>query len=413
LAHCNFKLREAESDQDEAFVKSFAKKLKVPFYAKSFDTSKYVEDKKLSIQMAARELRYNWFQELLVEQKLDFIVTGHQLDDNLETVLLNLTRGTGLEGLTGIPLTNGKIVRPLLPFSRAQIEVFANEKNISWREDTSNQSQKYSRNKIRHQVVPALKEINPQLLSSFQNTLQFLKGSQKMLQECVQTISKNLISTDKTGLKTIDIQKLKQENHQEVILFEILKPYGFTAWSDIQDLLDAQSGKRIFSPTHELLKNREFLLLRKIPNINGVGVFEIDENQSKLQLPNAQLLLITSSRDARQCVSDKRKNNDLTAMFDKSQLKFPLTVRKWKKGDYFYPQGMKGKKKLSDYFKNEKMSLFDKENVWLLCSGAEIVWVVGKRIDHRFRVTEHTSEVVSVIFNYTELETRNQKQETF
>ena len=400
LAHCNFTLRGKESDADEQFVKDLANKLGVICQTSVFDTHTYAKKQQLSTQMAARELRYKWFEKTRIEFDLDYIVTAHHLDDNLETFLINFIRGTGLNGLTGIPEIKGKIIRPLIPFSRKEIEVYASENNLSWREDASNKKTAYQRNKIRHQIVPLLRQMNPNLLNSFQKTTNNLKESQSIINNTIDSFKKIVITTEDAGninsatpIQKIDIQKLKQFEYPKAYLFELLKEYRFTEWNDVVDLLNAQPGKQVLSASHRLVKDRDFLLLTDVSSVKSdQKVFEIKENQKVLELENGKVLF----RNAK-----IQNSNDITqnsVFINKEKLIFPLTLRKMKQGDYFYPLGMGGKKKMSKFFKDEKFSLIDKENTWLLCSKNDIVWVVNRRLDDRYKVDFNTKLILNIAF---------------
>ncbi|MCB0475804.1 MAG: tRNA lysidine(34) synthetase TilS, partial [Flavobacteriaceae bacterium] len=247
LAHCNFKLRGDESESDEVFVKKLAENLQVPVYVKQFETATFAQNEKLSIQVAARNLRYEWFYQLKDKDGFDLIVTAHHADDNLETFLINLIRGTGLDGLTGIPEQSETIIRPLLPFTREQIETYAKKEKIQWREDSSNIETKYLRNKIRHQIIPLMKELNPNFLNSFNNTLNNLKGSAAIVRRTVADLKNEILVPQTDGTLKIDIEYLKKLGNETAYLYELLREYGFTEWQDITSLLDAQSGKYIFS----------------------------------------------------------------------------------------------------------------------------------------------------------------------
>ena len=263
LCHCNFKLRGEESDDDETFVKKLAKDLKTSVFTTSFETEKYAEKEKISIQVAARDLRYRWFYELIEEHQFDYVLTAHNTNDNLETFIINLTRGTGLEGFTGIPPINNKSVRPLLNFSRDDITMFAIKNEITWREDKSNASIKYVRNKVRHKILPILQEINPHLLESFQKTLENLNESKTIIDEAIKNISEDILIYENDCIK-IDLQKLKKLDNKKAYLYQVLNQYGFTEWNDLVDLIDAQPGKQVFSKTHRLLKDRKYLILTTI-----------------------------------------------------------------------------------------------------------------------------------------------------
>jgi tRNA(Ile)-lysidine synthase len=386
LAHCNFNLRGGESDADEDFVLKLAEDLNVEVFIESFDTESYSKSHKLSTQMAARELRYNWFNELMEQLGFDYVLTAHHADDNLETFLINLTRGTGLEGLMGIPQINGRTVRPLLPFTRQEIEAYAKDNKLKWREDSSNASTKYLRNKLRHQVVPTLKEINPELLQNFKKTISFLQDSTEIIEDQIASVQKKIVSVQ-DDLITLNVKKLKKLSNPKAYLYHLLKDFNFTEWDDVTNLLEAQSGKQVFSETHRLIKDRNYLLLTEL-TVELHSEIIISEKESKIEMP----LGILNFKTTKQI----NKSNALTIYVDKDQLKFPLILRKWEEGDFFYPFGMKGKKKLSKYFKDEKLSLVDKENVWLLTSENEIVWVVGKRADERFKLTENTKQILKI-----------------
>ncbi|MCF6280413.1 MAG: tRNA lysidine(34) synthetase TilS [Flavobacteriaceae bacterium] len=392
LAHCNFKLRDKESDLDEEFVKEFAKKLDLKLHTISFPTDEYAAKNKLSIQMAARELRYDWFVKILEENNLDYVLTAHQKDDVLETFLINFTRGTGLEGLTGIPAINGNIVRPLLVFTRDEIHSFATENNIDWREDKSNTSTKYFRNKIRHQVIPVLKELNPSLMQTFDKTLKNLQGSQQIINDSIENIQRKTLTFD-GDIQQLNISEIKKLSNPKAYLFELLKEYHFTEWNDITDLLNAQSGKQVLSKTYRLVKNRDFLLLSERMKDEGLkGEFKINKDDGFLKNDSLNLKIETQNLKLK-----TQNNNPKVALIDKDLLKFPLIVRKWQKGDYFYPFGMQGKKKLSKFFKDGKLSIIDKENIWLLCNtDNDIIWIVGKRLDNRFKIVKNTTKTLKI-----------------
>ncbi len=387
LAHCNFNLRGEESVADEDFVLRLAEDLELELFIESFETESYAKKNKLSTQVAARELRYNWFNDLAELLDFDYILTAHHADDNLETFLINFTRGTGLDGLTGIPEMNRNIVRPLLPFSREALEVYAIEKNIKWREDSSNAKDKYLRNKLRHDIVPTLKQINPQLLQNFSTTISNLQNCQQILEDAIVKIQNKVVSVDDDVIK-LDVKKLKKLSNPKAYLFELLKDFNFTEWNDIADLLDAQSGKQVFSQTHRLIKDREFLLLTEIQTENEEGSFEIDKSDISIETAIGVISI--------EEVDEILNINAHKIYLDKDKLKFPLKVRKWKEGDYFYPSGMTGKKKLSKYFKDEKLSLIEKENAWVLCSHNDIVWVMGRRVDERFKATSDAIDILKI-----------------
>lgn len=400
IAHCNFSLRGKESNKDEAFVVELGEKLMVPTFTKKFDTESYAAEKGISTQMAARELRYNWFSNIIAKNNIDYIVTAHHKDDVIETVLINLTRGTGLDGLTGIPEINGNIIRPLINFTRNEILVYATHKKLSWREDSSNSSIKYVRNKIRHKVVPFLKEINPNLLETFSKTLQNFRNSQEIILDRVNEIRKQVFSNVNNEIH-LNLLNLKKLHNPKIYLFELLKEFGFTEWDDVANLITAQSGKQLFSKTHRLLKDREILILTKITNQINNPIYNIPKNCTVIEKP----IHLTFEKIDIPFDTKNHKNklfseiisteiNTITVDFDK--LKFPLTIRKWQKGDYFFPIGLQGKKKVSKFFKDNKLTLVEKENAWILCSEDKIVWIIGQRLDERFKVTENTCSVLKI-----------------
>ena len=388
LAHCNFHLREEESEGDENFVLELGDALELEVYVEHFDTQLYSEEKKISIQMAARELRYQWFEELRDSLGFDYVLTAHHADDDLETFLINLVRGTGLEGLTGIPKRNEFLIRPLLPFSRENIESFARNHQLSWREDSSNASSKYLRNKLRHDVIPVLRELNPQLLESFQKTQSHLKKSSKLVEDYVSAIFLRVATETRYGY-SFKIKLLKTLPHLKAVLYELFRTFGFTEWEDVYHLLDAQSGKMVISKTHRLIKDREELLLTQLPQEQELQ-FSISEGEEVVMLP-----IGTFHIDLVDSVSEISKNS---IYVDRRKLSFPLIVRNWRTGDYFYPFGMEGKKKLSKFFKDNKLSLPEKENCWVMCSNGRIVWVVDQRADGRFSVDGDTSQILKITF---------------
>ena len=376
LCHCNFNLRGQESDDDEAFVTSLAKSLKTPVYTTSFETEKYATKNKVSIQVAARDLRYTWFYKLLDANQYDYVLTAHNTNDNLETFIINLTRGSGLEGFTGIPPVNQKSVRPLLAFSRDDITLFAIKNGIVWREDRSNASIKYVRNKVRHKVIPILKELNPHVLESFQNTIEYLNESQSIINDAVKNISANVVSYENDVLK-ISCKEIDKLSNKKAYLYQLLQAYGFTAWNDIVDLISAQPGKQVFSDTHRLLKDRNFLILTTINKSQSIkGPILIDQKVSEITNP---IKLTIQNTD------DYTSKNKEQIIIDKDLVNYPLSLKKWHHGDAMYPTGMTGSKKISQLFKDNKLSLLDKEKIWILADAKDhIIWVIGLRQDRRY-----------------------------
>ena len=389
VAHCNFTLRGDESDADEYFVVNKATEYKIPYFIQKFDTEILSKQKKQSIQVTARNLRYEWFNTLLINNDYDYILTAHHLDDSLETFLINFTRGSGLDGLTGIPQQNGSIVRPLLPFSRTEIEIFAKENNVEWREDSSNTSDNYLRNKLRHDVIPMLKKINPSLLHSFQNTISNLKQAQSLVDDASRIIYRKVV-TDINFQKRINLTELIQLPNYHAYLYQWLEPLGFSDWDSINDLATAQSGKQIHSQNHTLLKDRNFLIVFPKQESEKTTLFLIEKEQKEVKFP----------LKIKFCNVDDISNQATNTIFvDEDKLQFPLVIRKWQEGDWFYPHGLNGKKKLSKFFKDEKYSLLDKSEAWLLCSNNQIVWIIGDRQDDRFKVTETTTKILKIKYS--------------
>jgi len=387
IAHCNFGLRGDESDGDENFVRKFAIENDIKVFVTHFDTKAFASDAKLSVQVAARQLRYTWFEELLQNNTLDYLVTAHHQDDAIETFLINFTRGTGLQGLTGIPQQNGNVIRPLLPFSRDDIESYARENNITWREDSSNASDKYLRNKLRHDIVPVLKTLNPSFGTSFAQTLLSLQQAQSLVDDASFMVYKQVVN-DLDNQKQINISQLVRLQNYKAYLYQWFSPFGFTAWDDIYNLIDSQSGKYVTAGNFRLSKNRDNLILERIPEVKD-EVYKILQNEQKTTNPIGLRL---------EKVDFFKENSTKNVIFVNNDLiKFPLFVRRWKEGDYFYPSGMNGqKKKVSKYFKDEKFSLCDKETTWLLCTENEIIWVIGHRADDRFKVTGNTTQILKI-----------------
>ena len=387
IAHCNFQLRGVESFEDQKFIQDYADANAVPVYITQFDTKAFAEDYKLSTQVAARELRYNWFYELLETEKYDYTLTAHHADDNLETFLINLSRGTGLDGLTGIPEQNENVVRPLLAFSQQEIEDYAKLNHIKWQEDSSNASDKYVRNKIRHHLVPMLKELNPNFLSSFHKTQNYLQEAQNMVDDAAIMVYQQVAVQEGENI-SFDLKKLKKLPNYKSYLYQWLNEFGFTAWDDIYDLVVSQSGKFVFSADYRLLKDRESLILSPSDFSTEKREYFIDANQTVVNVP----LNISFSP-----VADMAIVSNKTIFVDSDKLQFPLVLRHWEEGDQFQPFGMDGKsKKISKFFKDEKLSLLEKENTWLLCSNDIIVWVVGLRQDERFKIENTTKNILKI-----------------
>lgn len=389
VAHCNFHLRTTESDTDELFVRNYALSHKLEFHSIDFDTIRYSEDNKISIEMAARDLRYNWFNELMQKHKAQAIAVAHHADDNIETMLMNLVRGTGFRGLTGIQPRNENVIRPLLCLSRMEIEYYLTQYNLEHIEDSSNASSVYKRNKFRNEVLPLLTEINPSIRQTLYDSLERFKGSYSIYQQAIANIEKEIVHKKENTI-SIDIEKLKKQIDISTILYELLQSYGFSAATIklIENQLNAEPGRLFYSDSHRLLKDRNQLIITA-KELNFKEVYFISEFDTEISQP-IHLNISTCKVTADFSVS-KLKNR---VHIDASMLEFPLILRRWQEGDVFIPYGMNQRKKVSDFFIDNKLSLFEKENTWILVSGNDIVWIVGQRVDNRYAVTSQTINVL-------------------
>jgi len=395
IAHCNFHLRGKESDEDEIFVRDLSKKYKVQFYVKHFNTKKYAKDNHISIEMAARDLRYNWFFELLKKEKYKYIATGHHLDDQIETFFINIIRGTGIAGLHGIISKQNNIIRPLLFAYRNDIEAFLKKNNIPFRTDSTNNSVKFMRNKFRNLILPQLYQINKNYKKTIINDIKRLKDAEFIYKTKINEVKKNILIKEGKNI-LIPIEKLKELNPLRTYLFEFLSSYNFN-FSTVEDIisrLDDISGKQFFSSSHRLIKDREYLIISELDKKSEANAIEFFINENDLFINTPVSLKFKKLIYNKDFIISKDK---FIACFDKDKLKFPLQIRKWKKGDYFYPFGMNKKKKLSDFFIDEKFSLLEKEKIWLLCSDNDIVWIIGKRIDNRFRIRNNTKNIFQAV----------------
>ena len=402
IAHCNFKLRGKESDGDEQFVKSLAEKYKVPFHKKVFNTKSNSEKKKISIQMSARDLRYEWLKRLAQDKKYDFIATAHHLDDSIETFFINILRGTGIAGLQGVPVKHGNIIRPLLFASKKQIREYAEENKLQWREDSSNFTDKYLRNNIRHHLIPSLKKLNVGFEKTITKELSYFKEAGEIFKKFIEEKKKDIVSEEGKNI-LLNIKKLKDSGYPETVLHELLRAYDFTPETTelIVQRMYATAGKKFLSPTYRLIKDRDFLILTPKKKIRPflysfikrkTEKFLLKRNQRKFKNKNIHLRMEVINGN----ILEVKDTSSVVAYLDHSALVFPLSLRKWKPGDFFIPLGMKGKKKLSDFFIDIKLPIPEKENAWVLESSTNIVWVVGYRIDERFKITPHTKKVYKV-----------------
>lgn len=389
IAHCNFKLRAEESDAEERFVVDFAKNHNLTVFSEQFDTNKFVENSKLSVQMAARQLRYDFFEQLRTQHHFDTLLTAHHADDNLETFFINLNRGSGIDGLVGIPEKNKHIIRPLLPFSRAQILSYAKANAVKWCTDSSNADVKYQRNHLRHELIPVLKTVFPSFMDALSTTQAHLKASQNLLQNHLKDVEKKIIESSNSEEVHYSIVELKKLQPLRAYLYPLFHQFGFTDYDELFNLVNAQSGKQIHSETHTILKNRLSLILTKKKS-NERFYMIIEDKNAFINLDQFGLALQLQS------CSVLKQSSQQTIFLDLDKIQFPLVLRSWSEGDFFHPSGMSGKKKLSKYFKDEKLSLIQKAKVLLLCSNEAIVWVVGMRSDARFLATSKSKNILKI-----------------
>jgi tRNA(Ile)-lysidine synthase len=394
IAHCNFQLRGNDSEADEKFVIELASKYKVKHHVVKFDTEKFAADNKQNIQLAARNLRYTWFNHILSnDTSITNILTAHHADDNLETILMNFFKGTGINGLKGIQSNHagigGKIVRPLLFANKSELIDYAKSNNCQWREDVSNESDKYTRNFFRNQIIPLIENVIPEAKANVQNNIKRFNEIAVIYDNAILNIKSKLLER-KVNEIHIPVLKLIKHDAFETILFEIIKPYNFTSsqLNDAIHLLHADSGKYVLSYSHRILKNRNWLIIS--PNeTQDESVFIIESDTKIVHFGSNKITIENTS-------STQFSNDSAIALLDLKNIQFPLMLRKWKQGDYFYPLGMLKKKKLSRFFIDIKLSLLEKENTWVVESNKKIIWVVGKRIDNRFKISDTTESVLKL-----------------
>ncbi|MDD3210835.1 tRNA lysidine(34) synthetase TilS [Bacteroides graminisolvens] len=372
-AHCNFELRGEESDRDEDFVRNFCRSLNIKCHSIHFETRRYAAQQSISIEMAARELRYNWFSKICEESDCQVVAVAHHKDDSVETMLLNLIRGTGINGLLGIRPKNGNVVRPLLCASRQEVVAYLHRMNQTYVTDSTNLEDEYTRNKIRLNLLPLMEEINPSVKDGLVKTASYLNDISKVYQQAIKESVDRIFITPE---KEISIEKLMNEPAPQALLFEVLSPLGFnsTQVEEVYGSLNGQPGKRFISSQWQVVKDRELLLIEKVKTANDKPQIIFEE------------VLFT-----KEFVIPKDKN---TACFDANKFKGVISIRKWEKGDYFIPFGMKGKKLVSDFMTDSKFSLLKKEQQWVLSCNDQIAWLIGERTDNRFRIDDSTQKVI-------------------
>ncbi len=385
VAHCNFDLRKFDSENDEKFVIKLCSKYNITCHVKKFEVGLYSKNEKISIQMSARKLRFDWFEVLRSSRKLDYIVLGHNKNDHSETILMNLIKGTGIKGLTGIKTIKKKIFRPMLEMERLEIEKWVLKNKFGYRTDKSNYSNKYLRNYIRNVVVPKLKNVNPSLISTLSENSIKVKNSIKNLHFFYDKIKDEILFKKKNSIE-VNIKKLTKYPSSSDILYYYLKDYNFTDWNSLFNLIHSQNGKILYSKDYKILKHNNKLIINKGKLIKVLPK-KIFSKQNYIRTPIKLRFNKININDF--CINKSKK----IAALDFDKLTFPLTLRKWKSGDFIYPLGLNGKKKLSDFLIDNKFSQFEKEKIWLLLSGDQIIWIIGHRIDDRFKIKEKTKNI--------------------
>lgn len=420
IAHCNFQLRGEESSRDEAFVRQLAEQYAAPIFVKRFETNAYAAQKKLSIQVAARELRYEWFFSLLIElesittnttqkiinaklktlstkhQTLNAkLLTAHHADDNIETVLMNFFKGTGISGFHGILPKKDKLVRPLLFAKKEEITEYALAKGLKWVEDSSNASDKYTRNFFRHQVIPLVAQTIPNAANNVLATIQYMQEAEMIYTEAIAQHSKKLLEP-KGNEVHIPVLKLAKLQPLNTILYELVKGFGFTPHQmpDAVALLKSSTGKYVASATHRIIKNRNWLIIAPIQSTGALNIL-IEETDETVAFEEGKLTITTGLPNH----ENPGFKSPSQALLDAAHVKFPLLLRKWKPGDYFYPLGMPKKKKIARFLIDQKVSKTDKEKIWVMESDKKIIWVVGQRIDHRFKIEPNTKSLLKIILS--------------
>lgn len=395
VAHCNFQLRGAESEEDEVLVEEQAKKCGVPFYNKRFDTTGEMERTGDSMEMAARKLRYEWFHELCVEHNYTVIAIAHHADDSIETFFINLLRGTGLRGLTGISTQIGKIIRPLMFASRKDILEYAVSHHIPFREDSSNRSTKYLRNKIRLGLIPRIREINSKFTDLMRGNISRLTEAQLFINSCISKIHDDVITTHQDGIDKLHIDLISGDLPRKFVIYELLSSYYGFKGDAIDSLIAAHdnqhSGKRFYSKEYVAYVDRADILITRISSDDLCEV-EIKRGDTRTYCGNSVLYYEHTDIDLIESLTVA----DNCALIDSDKLTYPLTVRKWREGDWFIPFGMSGKKKISDFLIDQKVSIPEKERQFVLTNGDDIVWVIGRRTDNRYRLSNESENVLKI-----------------
>ncbi len=393
MAHFNYQLRGADSNADEQFVSTLATKLEVPIHTETANTKLLAKQQKAGTQELARTLRYNWFDRLVADHNYQWILTAHHLNDSIETILLNLTKGTGIKGMGGIPKINKNILRPLTDCSRSEIEAFAKTNNIEFREDTSNKKDTYQRNYIRHHIVPAMKHLNPSLENTFLGNRKRFQDIAIIYQQFIDSKISMLLN-EEAGVWKVSIKQLLNEVSKETILYEIIQQFGFNN-TFIDPILKASSStesKQFFSPTHRLVVNRSEIAIVRFSDVKETEPLQIEKIPHTVQVEDKTFQFVYLEE-----IPESFDQGSHIALLNADAINLPLTLRKWQNGDEFQPLGLKGKhKKISDLYNEHKLSVLEKESQWILDSKHGICWVVGLRVAHPFRLHKSSNRVIKV-----------------
>lgn len=405
IAHCNFGLRGEESERDEAFVRELARTLAVPLYIRHFDTKKYAAAQRVSIQVAARELRYNWFRDILdgkaaadlqegfpqTGAPYQYLLTAHHQDDNIETVFMNFCKGTGIAGLKGMLPRQERIVRPLLFASREKIAEYARQQGLVWVEDSSNDETKYTRNYFRKVILPSVEKIYPQVRENISANIERFRDAAELYGQAVALAKKKMVETHGAEVR-VPVLKLVKSGPRRTLIYEIIKEYGFTAHQaeEVEKLLTSETGRYITSSTHRILRNRAWLVISPLEIIKD-QVVVVNKEENEVLFGASRLHLEWLEGESVKYAADNHM-----AVLDAKEIQFPLIIRKWKEGDYFYPLGLRKKKKLARFFIDQKLSKNEKEKVWVVESHKKIVWVIGYRIDDRVKITPSTHKALQL-----------------
>jgi tRNA(Ile)-lysidine synthase len=387
VAHCNFKLRGIESDQDEDFVRDLCKENSIKFYTKSFDVKKIKAHSNKSIQMIARDLRYVFFDQLSSDLNIKHVLTAHHLNDSLEGFIINISRGSGLDGLTGIPIENNKIKRPLICFEKSKIIEYAKSNNLNWREDSSNKTDSYLRNQIRNNIIPEFEKLEGNFIKNFKKSISYLQISNTIIHGKINELKKNLLEYrgDEIAIKIKNLQEV----NSEAFLYYFLRDFGFIDWNNIFKLIHSESGKKVLSESHILFRNKLELILRPVKQIKKINHLINDINNPFFINNSFQIKFKKTTKIS--------KNNSNVVTVDIQKLKFPLLVRNFKDGDSFYPFGMDGNKKVGKFLKDNNVNHVDKQSAVVLVNGDnKIIWVIGMRLDNRFSVLENTQKLLNI-----------------